>query len=335
MARGPIGIIANPQSGKDIRRLVAQASVFDNQEKRSIVRRAILGAAAAGASDFLFMPDPHRIVEDALDRLDADATFAAVDVPGTASAIDTTEAAAAMREAGAAVIITLGGDGTNRAVAKGWLDSPLIAISTGTNNVFPRMIEATVAGAAAGLVASGSVPLEAGSARAKRLRVAIEGEPDDLALIDVALVDERFVAARAVWMPQTLRTLVLSRANPAAVGLSAIGGLLRPVSRSEPGGLVVQCGEGGRPLMAPLAPGYYDDVCVRSADRLEEGEPVVLEGPGIMALDGEREIVLRPGQRAEVTVLRDGPHVVDVERVLQLAACNGHFWSDHGERDGN
>jgi len=34
-----IGIIANPASGKDIRRLVAHASVFDNREKAHIVRR--------------------------------------------------------------------------------------------------------------------------------------------------------------------------------------------------------------------------------------------------------------------------------------------------------
>jgi len=34
-----IGIAANPASGKDIRRLVARASVFDNQEKCSIVAR--------------------------------------------------------------------------------------------------------------------------------------------------------------------------------------------------------------------------------------------------------------------------------------------------------
>jgi predicted polyphosphate/ATP-dependent NAD kinase len=29
----PVGIIANPASGKDIRRLVAYGSVFDNNEK--------------------------------------------------------------------------------------------------------------------------------------------------------------------------------------------------------------------------------------------------------------------------------------------------------------
>jgi predicted polyphosphate/ATP-dependent NAD kinase len=33
-----VGIIANPASGRDIRRLVAHGSVFDNNEKVNIVR---------------------------------------------------------------------------------------------------------------------------------------------------------------------------------------------------------------------------------------------------------------------------------------------------------
>ena len=37
-----VGIIANPASGKDIRRLVAQGSVFDNNEKINIVRACAL-----------------------------------------------------------------------------------------------------------------------------------------------------------------------------------------------------------------------------------------------------------------------------------------------------
>src|SRR3990172_2349671 len=126
MAAGPAGIIVNPASGKDIRRLVSHASVFDNQEKRSIVRRAILGAIAAGASDFVFLPDRHAIVEAAIDDLDVDATFTTVETPGTSSALDTVRAAAQMCEAGCDVVITLGGDGTNRAVVLGWREAPLV-----------------------------------------------------------------------------------------------------------------------------------------------------------------------------------------------------------------
>ncbi|HEY5871002.1 MAG TPA: ATP-NAD kinase, partial [Candidatus Tectomicrobia bacterium] len=42
-----VGIIANPSSGKDIRRLVAHGSVFNNNEKVNIVRRVLLGLDAA------------------------------------------------------------------------------------------------------------------------------------------------------------------------------------------------------------------------------------------------------------------------------------------------
>jgi len=42
MKRATVGIIANPESGRDIRRLVAHASVFDNMEKVSIVERLLI-----------------------------------------------------------------------------------------------------------------------------------------------------------------------------------------------------------------------------------------------------------------------------------------------------
>ena len=43
-----IGIIANPASGKDIRRLVAQGSVFDTSEKTNILRRVLRAIDALG-----------------------------------------------------------------------------------------------------------------------------------------------------------------------------------------------------------------------------------------------------------------------------------------------
>ena len=43
-----VGIIANPASGRDIRRLVAHGAVFNNDEKVNIVRRVLLGLEAVG-----------------------------------------------------------------------------------------------------------------------------------------------------------------------------------------------------------------------------------------------------------------------------------------------
>lgn len=329
--RPTVGIVANPASGKDIRRLVASASVFDNQEKLSIVRRAVLGAAAAGIDDFVYMPDSHGIVASAFADISEGLRVAPLDSPATGSALDTTRCAERMRELGVGCVITLGGDGTNRAFALGWLDAPLVAVSTGTNNVFPRMLEGTIAGAAAGLVASGQVTLAEASRQVKVVHVRVEGERDDLALIDAVLLDEAFVGARAIWDPSRLRTIVLARAEPSAVGISAIGGLLHPVPESADAGLLVEIGGGGDSVIAPIAPGLYSRVPVSAVREIALDELVEMRGPGMLALDGERERRLGPGLVARLSVRRDGPRVVDVPLVMKLAACRGLFRAGQGE----
>jgi predicted polyphosphate/ATP-dependent NAD kinase len=55
-----------------------------------------------------------------------------------------------MHAQGVACVIVIGGDGTSRVVAKGSQEMPLIPLSTGTNNAFPRFLESTLAGLAAG-----------------------------------------------------------------------------------------------------------------------------------------------------------------------------------------
>jgi len=159
-----------------------------------MVRRCLIGLRAMSDAPIRYLADANRLVESALAELGFDGE--SVDVETIGKAADTTNAAMAMRGAGA--VVTLGGDGTNRAFAKGWLDAPLIPLSTGTNNAFPVMREATTAGAAAGLLVSRRIPLEAVAKRAKVIHVDIEGEPPDLALIDAVLTHDRFVGARAL-----------------------------------------------------------------------------------------------------------------------------------------
>ncbi len=325
MKAGIIGIAANPASGKDVRRLVARASVFDNQEKSAIVRRAIVGALGAGASRFLHAPDTHHIAESALAEFGADDEANAVEAPRTGSALDTTRAAIAMQSAGCAVVLTLGGDGTNRAFVKGWRDAPLLPISTGTNNVFPRLIEATVAGAAAGLVALGVVALDECARRAKAIHIEIDGEEDDLALIDAVLTTDRFVGARALLDADALRFAIMTRADPAAVGITAIGGLVLPTSADHDEGVVVELGSGNRVVRAPIAPGLYQRIRINDARRVPLGAPVEINGPGVLAFDGERERVLARGQRARLSIHKDGPWVIDVVKTLGLAAQRGAF----------
>ncbi len=317
---GAVGIAVNPASGKDIRRLVAKASVFDNQEKLAIVRRAAIGAVAAGANEFHFVRDSHGIAEIALRDIEARAKLIAVDSSQTSSELDTIAGARALKRSGCRVNITLGGDGTNRAFVKGWRHAPLIPISTGTNNVFPELVEATIAGAAAGLIVTGAVTLAQVAKQVKLIDIQVQDEPDDLALIDAVLTNDRFIGARALLDGSQLNTALLTKADPAVVGVASIGGLLSPVGESDDCGLMIRFGSGGRTIRAPIAPGLYQSVHLAEHRRVAVGEPVEIEGPGVLALDGERQRVLKPGQKATMRVSRDGPFVVNINKTLALGA---------------
>ncbi len=322
---GTLGIVANPASGKDVRRLVARASVFDNQEKQAIVRRVLVGATQFGEIKILYADDVHGIVRTAI--ADQHLTNAeGIPSPDTNSAFDTISAARTLKEVGCDIVITLGGDGTNRAFALGWRDPFLIPISTGTNNVFPILSEATVAGAAAGLIASGKIDPLTVSSQQKTVHVKIEGERDDLALIDVVLCLERFVGARAMLDPDILSMALLTRADPAAVGMTTLGGLLKPLSNREDFAMLMKLDPNASTrLNAPIAPGYYREVGIQSHRLINFAEEVVVEGPGVLAFDGERERRLLPGQKAWLTVNRTGPRVIDVPLTLRRAAEMGLF----------
>ena len=317
-----IGLVANPASGKDVRRINARASVFDNQEKTAMLRRALVGIQAFGASAIRYLPDPHHICKRAVDELGIDAE--PLPIPVSAKAEDTTRAARAL--AGAAAVIVLGGDGTNRAFAKGWLNAPLISLSTGTNNAFAQLREATTAGAAAAMLASGGIRLPTVAAQAKTVQVEVEGEEPDLALVDAVLTTDRFVGARALDEPRRLRAAVLTRADPAGVGMSSVGGFVRPLAAYEDAALLLRFRvDSPRTVLAALAPGRFERIGICEAQDLALGEAFVVTGPGALAFDGERERMLQPGQTATLRVLRNGPWAVDVAKVLALAAgaCSG------------
>ena len=320
MSSGLVGLIANPAAGRDIRRLTAYASVVPNHEKAAIVRRVLRGIAAAGAGQVAYLPDLGRVMASAVDGAESPMAVEPLPMRAMGQAEDSSQAARLLTEADAAVIVTLGGDGTNRAVAAGCQDVPVVAISTGTNNVFPTMIDGTVAGLAAGLLAAGRVDPEAVTQRTKRVVVSC-AEGEDFALVDAASCRERFVGSRAIWEPGQVRRLVLTRADAWNVGLSAIAGALCSVGASEPGGLLVELGDGPA-VTVPLAPGLVVPVPVTGWRRLALGEGVRLsDGGGTVSLDGERE--LTPFGPVTASVIMDGPRVVDIRAALRAGALPG------------
>ena len=334
---GTVGIIANPHAGKDIRRLVSHASPTSDAAKIGIIRRAVLGAVEGGATRLVLAPDKHSLTERAVLELDlrADVAVEVLDEPFVGSSADTIAMAARMAKADAGAVIVLGGDGTNRDVAKGWLDAPVMPISTGTNNVFPRLVEATLAGLAAGLVASGVVEGADAGDRADVIHVSIDDGDDDLALVDVALLAARFIGSRAVWHPDQLRAVLACIAEPATVGLSSIPALLAPLARTDPGGVLVRFVAPGeqidgvpapsRTVRAAVAPGMFADVSWSWIEHVPTDVTIELVGPGVLSFDGERDRVLAAGAVARCTVRRDGPFVIDPRRAVAAAAAQRHF----------
>jgi predicted polyphosphate/ATP-dependent NAD kinase len=322
-----VGIIANPASGKDIRRLAAHGSTVDNNEKINMVRRALLSLDALGVERVHYMPDTYAIMPRAAEPVALHLELLALPMAVLGAPGDSLEAARRLADLGAGCIVVLGGDGTNRLVAAGSGDVPLVSISTGTNNVFPRMVESTLAGLAAGLVATGTVAPEQAIRRAPQLDVYVDGEHRDLALIDVATSHQAWIGARALWDVAQLSEIVLSRVTPSEIGLCSLGGLLFPQATGRPLGAYIAVGPGERSVLAPLAPGLIRQVPVASARLLAPGERLQLRGePCTVALDGEREIeILRAGHRLEVALNPHGPRVVDIAAALQAGAACGAF----------
>src|SRR4029079_15788272 len=114
-----VGLIANPEAGHDIRRLVSHASTFNNQEKVYISRRVLMGLAAAGVERVAYLPEHVGLVRYALDGLKETPELEALDLIIRAQTSDSTDAARLLAERGAACLFTLCGDGTNRAGPQG------------------------------------------------------------------------------------------------------------------------------------------------------------------------------------------------------------------------
>lgn len=320
--KNTIGIIANPQSGRDIRRLIAHASVFDNMEKASIVERLLTIFEELGVKKVLAMPDGFGIVNTALyslGRININVEFIQMKTWSTWE--DTYEAAKIMKDE-CDVIVVIGGDGTNRIVAKVVDNTPVVPISTGTNNVFPYMIEATVAAEAAASIALGVVGEDEVTHKTKRIELLENGILKDIALIDAAATTYSFVGARAVWEPESLLELVLSRALPSNIGLSSIGGILKEID-DEDMGIYIEFGE-GKKIKAPISPGVLREIKVKDFKVIALGEEIKLKSSSSMfALDGEREVDLRGEIKARIT--REGPAVVEYRKAIEIASKRGLF----------
>ena len=333
-----VGIIANPVSARDIRRVIANASNLQTADRVNIVLRLLSTLAELGVGKVFMMPDKSGMRPLLSRQLNRESQLGHgfpeveyLDFPVTSTVEDTFRATRLMREAGVKAMIVLGGDGTHRAVARECGDIPIAGLSTGTNNAFPEMREPTLTAMAVALYATGKLSRAEALSGNKVIEISINhGERKDIAIVDAVISHERVIGARALWRPESLNALYLTFADPEVIGLSAIGGLLQPTSRESPDGLMIELASDPAKaqfnLRAPIAPGMMRDIPIASWAPLKAGVdyPVALDA-GVVALDGEREMTFKPGEHVSVSLVSQAFFTVDVTRCLQLGAVNGLF----------
>ncbi len=329
-----IGVIANPASGKDIRRLVSYATTIDNNEKVNICKRIVLAAQGMGIDEVFFMPDTFMIGYAVQDSLESDGVLSAkishLDFEIEATLADTVMAARMMEEAGAGCIVVLGGDGTSRAAAKGISSTPMLSISTGTNNVYPAMMEGTVAGMAAAAAARMGEGAKGCCIHDKKITVRVNGEARDIALVDAVVSDDFYAGAKAIWDPERIRRIAVTRCHPATIGFSAVAGAYGIVEDTDDFGFALELGHTGEGVLAPIAAGVLTPLRVSNAQRIELGEEYGFTAVSrcMIALDGEREVRVQPGDYVGLTIDRDGPWRVLPRTILGRAAQLGMYKLD-------
>jgi predicted polyphosphate/ATP-dependent NAD kinase len=316
-----IGIIANPSSGKDIRRIISYADSVGHMEKMNLLLRGVIATVAKGVETVYFMPDPQGLAHGIRQRLKQDGgPFEAVEVLGfkaQGNASDTVRAVKEFEVLGCLGIVVLGGDGTSRDVAQTGTNLPILPISTGTNNVYPEHVEGTIAGMALGVVAS--EPESAVYRRDKRMRIRVNNEDEWIALVDVVCSNQTEIASRAVWEAEDVRWLAVTRATPASIGLSSIVGQWAYLSPADPYWIFFACGPEGEMRLSPIIPGRMIPVGRVAMKTHPCGEAMEWQADrdGTLALDGERMVRIRKGDSISIEVDQEGPKRILVEETLR------------------
>jgi predicted polyphosphate/ATP-dependent NAD kinase len=331
-----VGIIPNPHSGKDIRRLTAKASIVGNQDKVNIISRVFAGLYMSGVSKVKVMPDLYDISKQAVHRVRTQFPefiykIEYLDMELSNSDSDSIRAAKLMSTNNIGCIVVLGGDGTTRIVAKGCGEIPLLPLSAGTNNVIPYLIDGSIAGLCAGYIASLDMSQRNSLCRQhKRIEVWINGKMVDIALIDLAVSVGSFTGARSIWDLSELRQIVVTSASPLNIGLSAIIGILYPISEQDDFGAMAIVNPKSHPYyhsIAPIGPGLIRKITLSQIEKIELGNAyeIVSERPVVLSLDGERELVLQDKDIAHIVLNRNGPWIIDVKKAM-LEAMSRRFF---------
>lgn len=316
-----IAIVANPQSGKDIRRITSKASVFSNEEKVNIVERMLSIFNFFGVDEIYFLRDSFGIVERASKKFKlTKCKLIPIPIAYTFEESDT-ENSARFLNGLVDIAIVVGGDGTSRAFVKGLnLENPIpvLPLSTGTNNAFPIMMESTTAALAVISYLLLKDKCNDLLKREKILEIQYNNKLD-FALVDAVFSKEQFIASKAILHPEDIIAVFTTTSQLKNIGLSTIPAPFYPSKRIDPFGSFAILGE-GKSAFVPIAPGKIEEIHIKEAGFLEENKPYRFNfDRGTVALDGERKIEIFSETEFHIKLNTKGPLVLDVEKALDCA----------------
>jgi len=145
----------------------------------------------------------------------------------------------------------------------------------------------------------------------------------DSALVDLAVITGRHIGSRAVWEAEKLMQVVAARASVKAIGLSNIIAQIQTIEPEDAMGasvIVAVKAQYDHRVKAAIGPGMIETFYLQNFQELPPGKKIRLapHRPAVIALDGEREHVLRDNDQAEVQISLHGPYFIKIKEALLL-----------------
>ncbi len=268
------------------------------------------------------MPDPYELVEAVIEEIGKslkNVEFEKAPITVFGDEADTTNFTQYItNKRSVSALVILGGDGTNRLVARYSRKIPLFSISAGTNNVFADNVEPTIFGMALGYFINGWVKKNQVLERKKILRIFREGIEMGIALVDMVLLDKKEIGARAIWDSSLVKLVVVTQTDSMKTGLSTIVDRVVRISSQDSFGGYVYPNRNGRLVKVAIAPGLVQKIGIGEWGYLQEKQPIPINHiDGIIALDGERELPVRSEEPWTVLLDRNGPVKANINQIME------------------
>tara|TARA_Y100001958_G_scaffold136983_1_gene109184 strand:- start:18644 stop:19612 length:969 start_codon:yes stop_codon:yes gene_type:complete len=313
-----VGIIVNPNSGKDIRRLVSNAFVVPQQYKSNELIKLYEGLSTYGVNKVFVMPDFSDVSKRAREKYSNLIDTEILKTKNLDDESTTIESAKQMNNLSLDCVIIFGGDGTARLATNYINNTPILAISTGTNNLFPENIDGTIAGIAVGKFIN-SEKRESYCRRHKKLDIYFDKNYMDSALVDVVATDIPYVGAKAVWDMESVSEIFINKIRYSGIGFSSIGfSLIKNLKSEEAIYIKISKNKNkSKILKSPIAPGKIEEIFIDNWKLFKEDEIIKIQtNKGTLALDGERRLEFNNLTKPFVKINKEGPLCLKIKEIL-------------------